>query len=467
MSTLRALVYHRMSDGEEITLHFTRSSYEADILSGGHKYSVLEGATFGDNYGIFNEGENLGLIQVHDFDSHDKEANKGFIDLISGKLVGEHAGWVRVDRITDFCRNLMRKEGKADVVCFVCPSERKVLLLVEGLTFKLLHYLQCGIVAYMPWYFNQEDGVTELEMELIKSLQMTTPEKYLGCLQEIAKEHDFHAEYIKSMLSGYEIAYQKAEIDNARARLNEVSYDMSELDARYSELLKKKRDIEIRILGLQDSIENDSGESEVMHFFLNNDSLYLEEVNGTRIEFVVKDYIEFFDPEMAETMISKDGSYVYRAGGFNHDDVQKLMTAIFVDMRLRIKTCAAYMLDVGSMMYRGTQNYCFDSRFDDAMPNFHIQRYSCLGNYNKPIKEFLSRNDIAGAISQCIASCKSLAFGDYTVMEDFMKCICTGRGGNNRCIELPDGNVVTPRQAIAWLNQQESSNETESEESNE
>lgn len=37
-------------------------------------------------------------------------------------------------------------------------------------------------------------------------------------------------------------------------------------------------------------------------------------------------------------------------------------------------------------------------------------------------------------------------------------------GYNNRCIELPDGRVVKPAEAIKWLEQQEAENEQTTEE---
>ncbi len=465
LSTLRALIFHRMNEGETVNLVFTNSTYDVNILEGGHSYASLEDATLGE-YGLFSE-DIKGMLQVHDFRCTNSEANKGFIHLFEENFVRSHSGWVRIDKITDFYSNMMRKEERSDVVCYVSPSERKVLLLCERLTLRILHYLQCGILAYMPWYFNQDDGVTELEMELIESLRMKTSEKYLDCLQRIADEHDFQTEYIKAMLADYETEYERNAICREEDKLSGIRRDMEDLNSQYAHLIQREREINIKILGLKESIANNKGESEVMHFFLNNDNLFLEDVSGTQITFIVKGYIEFFDPEMAENMIESGNSYVYRVGGIPRDDLKMLMKALFVDPTLRIRTCAAYRLDIGSESYNGVSYYSFDSRFNNEMPNWHIQRFSCLGNYQQPIREFLRNNDIAGAISQCVASCKSLAFGDPSVMGEFMACLCKGENGNNKCIELPDGSVVRPKQAIAWLKSQETDNEsTEQEEQN-
>ena len=77
-----------------------------------------------------------------------------------------------------------------------------------------------------------------------------------------------------------------------------------------------------------------------------------------------------------------------------------------------------------------------------------------MGNYTTTINRLLKNHDYIGALEQCIASCKSLNWGDSAVMTSFMRSMW-GNGSNNRCIELPDGRVVKPNEAITWLEQQE------------
>jgi len=146
--------------------------------------------------------------------------------------------------------------------------------------------------------------------------------------------------------------------------------------------------------------------------------------------------------------------------------MKKLMWEIFVEEepRLRIKFCAAYRFDLnGNVSPLQGHNFSYD--FADCMPNTHINQYGCMGNYSRTINELLKRRDYIGALEQCIASCKSLNWGDSAVMGGFMETMWGGNSVNNRCIELPDGRVVKPAEAIAWLEQQEANtNEQETEE---
>ena len=89
------------------------------------------------------------------------------------------------------------------------------------------------------------------------------------------------------------------------------------------------------------------------------------------------------------------------------------------------------------------------------MPNPHIDRYNCLGNYERTINSMLLEHNYIGALEQCVASCKSLNWGDSTVMHVFMDTMYGSGHYNNQCIELPDGNIVNPKDAIKWLEKQE------------
>ena len=143
--------------------------------------------------------------------------------------------------------------------------------------------------------------------------------------------------------------------------------------------------------------------------------------------------------------------------------MKKLMYAIFIDQTLRIKLCSAYKFYLNGNV-EGLSGHRYGYEFRECTPNTHIDRYSCLGNYQRVINECLRRNDYIGAIEQCVASCKSLNFADSTVMSEFMSRLygISNYDVNIKCIELPDGRVVEPKDAIAWLNEQESKTETTS-----
>ena len=458
LATLRALVAPRIKDGEHIYLSFTSSSYDANTISSVPADRVIR-AICSD---MLSESE--GNLVVHSFTST-QENNLANMRLIETKFTSCYPGYYRLEKVRDF----YRKSFAVD--CYINAEQKNVAVFVDNLDTKKLHYLQVSILAFLPWYFNPDDGVSELEMQLLYSLRETSSENYEKCIMEIAAQYDFRTARIRKLLRGFETRYEQIECDKMRNEIQRCDVEIDRLNSSIGMQLGKRNDFCIKLLGLERKIAEGSEESEIMDYFLCNSKLYLENVTNNDMYFCVKDYLEYFDPEMAERTINNSRSFVYPNGTESHRgitpaDMKMLMTEIFLSdtPRLRIKFCAAYRFDlngsVGAM--RGHE---FPMEYADCMPNTHINSYSCMGNYQTTINNLLKRRNYIGALEQCIASCKSLNFGDSTVMREFMGTMYGDNSANNRCIELPDGSVVRPVEAIKWLKQQQvNNNEQETEE---
>lgn len=294
-------------------------------------------------------------------------------------------------------------------------------------------------------------------MDLIQSLRETTPERYMAAISKIASAYDFRGMHIRNSLKGFETIYEKHQCDSLRSSIQSYIRKIRDYNDQIANVLRNKNDAEIRLMGLEEKIARLEGEdSEIMEYFLCNTKLDLEYVNGSELTFVVKDYLMYFDEDMAKTIIDNNNSYVYRhSRSFDREDVKKLMYAIFIDQVLKLRFCCAYTIRLGERV-TGMRDYSYNESCDTYIPNPHIDRFSCLGNYERTMNERLMDNDAIGAIEQCISSCKSLNFSDSTVMEVFMDRMCSRDGyRHNKCIELPDGNIVDMKGAIEWMKEQE------------
>lgn len=451
ISTLRALVAPRMGKEDRIGVRYNSTTYTAGHISEHttkHAVRVLC-----DNF----YAADVGMIYVHSMRSKQQSDNYACLELLKSTFTKVYDGWQRVEKVTVFFQKQFY------VLCFINPELKSVALFVDSLDLRRLHYLQCATFAFLPWYFDASKGVSELEMELIESLREKTSEKYESCIAKIAAQYDFRSEKIKRLLAGFELQFEREERDVASSRIKECIRHINNLNEEIANWIKEKQESEIRLLGLELSISNGKEESEIMQYFLCNKKLYLQRVSGTKITFSVKDYVTYFDEEMAKSMISNNDSYFYRAapgrsygGSIADESIKKLMTAIFIDQTLKLKACATYRFNISGNV-ETVGGFTYGSDFNDAVPNPHIQRFNCLGNYSRHINNLLKDRNYIGAIEQCVASCKSLNLGDAPVMHEFMACI-HGRSSysaNNRCIELPNGLVVTPEDAIKWLGEQE------------
>lgn len=458
LSTLRALVAPRMGSGEEICLSFTESSYSVDNLRNNSTRAVMN-AICGNSKAINGYS---GQIHIHNFVSQSQDDNYACLELMKSSFEQQYEGWHRLNKVTEFYRKTFY------VLCFINTEKKSVYLFTDNMDIRKMHYLQCSIFAFLPWYFDPEAGVSEIEMELINSLREKKPDKYEDCIVRIASQYDFRTQRIRNLLAGFETRYEKLECDKIRSQITEYIEQIDYLNNQIAEYLRNKSDKEIRLLGLEAKIQNGSSEdSEIMEYFLCNNKLVLEQVTDTYMVFSCREYLEYFDEDMAKQMIDNPRSYVYRPNGrmcnnyIPEDDMKKLMYAIFIDQTLRMKLCAAYSFELRGNV-RAESGHTYGYEFRDCTPNTHIDRYSCMGNYQRTINQLLKNNDYIGAIEQCIASCKSLNFADSTVMQEFMRRLygISDYNVNIRCIELPDGTVVTPKEAIAWLNEQEGNGES-------
>lgn len=444
LATLRALLSNRMGEEDSIYLSFNVTNYSKEQLS-----NLSVSRAFGAIVGDYTENDNF--IRIHNFNNMSEESNDAWMDMVKANFEKSFPGWHRIERVTGFFRKVF------NVQCFINPEKKSVYLFVSQMEIRRMHYLQCGILAFLPWYFDPKAGVSDEEMNLLNALREKTADKYLECLGVIASHYDFQTARIRSLLKGFETRYERIRCDKLRHDREYYNNQINNLQDQIGECLRNLRDTETNILGLEMKIAEGGEESEIMDYFLCNKQLLLQNVEDSSMTFIVRATLDYFDEDMAEKVISKRNSYCYetyesaRRGNITHEDMKMLLTSIFIDQVLKVRLCAAYSFQLeGSVSALGGYNYGGDCC--EYMPNPHIDGWRCLGTYSRVINERLRDHDYIGAIEQCIASCKSLNFGDSTVMDRFMNMMYGHNDGRNiRCIELPDGRVVTPKEAVDYL----------------
>lgn len=454
VATLRALVAPRIKEGESIFLYFGGTDYSANTVNGHNADTIVESMC-----GRYDPTYSNGVIAIHNLRGPKEDVLRNF-EVIERQFCNSYKGFYQLEKVTAFYQKSFR------VDCYINPEKKNVVVFVDNMDTKKLHYLQVSILAFLPWYFDKEVGVSELEMELLHSLRETSSSHYESCIAKFAEAYDFKTARIRQLLSGFESRYEKMECERIKALIADIDENIRDMNARIGSFYVDRNNNCIRLLGLERKLEESEGDSEIMEYFICNNKLSLELVDNTNMYFAVKDYLTYFDREMAERAIENNRSFVYsyNASNIRSEDIKKLMREIFVEEnpRLRIRFCAAYRFNLNGNVTTQS-NHEFDAEFSTYMPNPHINRWNCMGGYERTINELLMNQNYIGAIEQCCASCKSLNFGDVTVMGTFMDSLLNGVY-NNRCIELPDGNVVKPVEAIKWLKEQEVKNDEQKEE---
>lgn len=453
LATLRALLAPRMQEGESIRLSFGSSYFRSGRVGSNSVRTIV--TSICSDYRLSTPGQ----IIVHSFKSKQAD-NMACFEAIKSGFTSTYEGYHRLEKIQDF----YRKSFSVD--CYINPGLKSVIVFVDNMDNKKMHYLQVSILAMLPWYFDPSKGMTKEEMALAYSLRETSPDKYKECLAKMAEQYDFRTARVRQLLSGFETRYEEIELDRVRNEITHIDSNIAEYNRRIGEYLKQRNDSCTILMGLEAKIASDEdGDSEIMEYFIRNSNLVLENVSDSCMYFCARGYLEYFDTDMAELAIQNKRSFAYKYGFAAHErnagKVQRLLSEIFLadNPRLKIRFCAAYQFELRGNVIPA-ERHGFGEELAGYMPNPHIDRFGCMGGYVETVNKLLQRYDYIGALEQCIASCKSLNWGDSPVMEEFMRKFWD-EDNLPRCIELPDGKVVNAEEAIQWLEEQDKPAETE------
>lgn len=370
-------------------------------------------------------------------------------------------GWESVPQITDFYRKNFYVKG------FINREKRAATAIAANLTMEAAHYLQCSIPKLLPWFFENTE-LSEQEIKLFTALSRKRgADEYIRCLNEMAKEYNFHIMKTRRMLNKFQERSLEIERGILKDKIVRYRHDIDGCKEKISNILSLMNECNLKLLGLNSNAENTT--DELIDYVLCNSHIEINQATPTskELQFTCKDYVTYFDEELAKKIIENSNSVIYGAyeecrQHFSKEDFETLMKAIFIEKKLKLRFCASYTYRLNDLVY-GNKGATYSHECAELyLPNPHIQRYACLGSYENILAELAMENNTIGILEQCVASCKSFSFDDPYVLYEFAKDI---RNTNAKCIETQTGESLTPFDAIRFL-QQDEQEETNNEQTN-
>lgn len=438
LSTLRALLAPRLSENESINLRVTQSS-----LSEGQISSKSDDDIAHLMWGEIRVPHNT--LAVHLCAHPSAEANERCVNAISNYFAKD-SDWKRVDKVT-----AMFKQRKFLVTAFISPTIKSTVVFVEGGNqLRRYHMLQSSISVFLPWFFESK-VLTEEEFKLESILfDSKTVDEYNEYIEVMSQKYDFKGMRIRQELAGFETKAERRRKTAVEREIDNLEQSIRAHNDSIRKLIKDRSEQCLILLGINAKLAQCGEDSEIMNYFLHNPRLILEHVEDATISFIVKDYALFFDEGSAQAFIDNQNGYIYDYQGtqISASDMIMLMKSIFIEQTLKLRFCAAYSLTIGSGVSAGTHR-SFGGECSNYMPNPHVNEFGCMGTYVPIINERILDGDYIGAIEQCMASCRSINFNDGAVMEEFIQSLYDE--DTPRCIELPNGELATPSEAIAFL----------------
>lgn len=445
-ATLRALLLNRPTGKVVAGVDEPSLNYEKIETDEGFRENIRE---LIPGYQLLDSSEYESLLLISALNTFTNAQT--IMDRIMEKLGELLPGFRELKDLREFVKNYNVNAR------FLIDEERKrTVILVERLTNRTFHFLQAFISRYFPWYFDN-DKLHGKEVELIGGLTKRTPDDYIASLNEIAKDEDFKAAMLKSMLNGFESRMHERKLLVVQSQIRDCRNAIERLEERFREQYQQMDRLTTEEFGLREKIRFGGNDHEVLDYFLSNKAVHMISVNNMQIKFVVTTTIGNYDPEAFLSAVNNEHSWVYRNWeddgdsdySWSHDDIEMLMRAIFEEEVFRLRVCAAFRLNFESGGYDGVQSYNFGVEYADYTPNQHIQHYGCLGNNAQLIRAAMDAKDYLGALDACVASAGSANMNEPTTMSYFLNDILKKDAG--KFIEMPDGTNVTPREALEWL----------------
>lgn len=442
LSTLRALLMNRVEG--QFFFVFAKSDYSKGSLDGASTKTIAN-AILSNSY---IKSGNYGLSVVN-IATGDNEKVFRSIDEAMLSQLGE--GYEYLERLTIFYKKSFEVRG------FINHERKKAVLFVDKMDYRKLHFIQCSIPVFLPWYFDS-NPLNDKEIRLLKSLAADSYTEYVNAIEDIASSINFREQGLRTMLKGFEARMFLRREGDIRSFVDNITNELDTRIRQIRDLLDKKREQEMLLLGYKQKAKELEDSHELLDYFLMNKNVIVEDVDDEDLTFLPFGYMTNWSDAEARAIIDNDYAdmHSYGNGAYSHEDRKSLFKALFVDKTIKLRLCGAYRFRYGSTVI-GLTGHDIPGELDTYMPNPHIDRYHCLGNYEAIINELITSGNYIMAIDQTIQSAMSLSLHDGAVMHEFYNSIFART--TRQCLELPDGTCVDTRGAIEWLKEQEGNNE--------
>lgn len=314
------------------------------------------------------------------------------------------------------------------------------------------HLFQAFLPKYLPSLF-QEHPLTTEELKFLTTLTKPVSNFYLKAVSEAENLFDF-SEYMQKLIM--EKIFKKMrdkKIKEANRAWELAKDDMMKAFERYKEycdlLQKATEKKEMAIL------QRDDHQELVDYLSIRKDvKLIGDDVNGFKI--AVYTTLDLFDSDLYERM--KENLSVLVLNKILYSNVAKESFLRFTDhcfsenADCKIHIQGAYQINLNGSAYACT---CKNQSWENKNIGFnpHLEQHRCSGNYGPMVNDFCISGDFIGAIEQITASVKSINFAE--VSATVVPFLVDTYNDNRPCIEMANGELMTMKEAIAFLDKED------------
>jgi hypothetical protein len=327
------------------------------------------------------------------------------------------------------------------------PSD--CIVLIQTTNSNSFQHRMCRSISFLPRLLPglfDEKPVSQVESSLLEAAFHVNNDEIEVQLEALFKASDLCSERQNQAL--HRLVTHQLDVGLHRVRTGILESEQRAEQHLQQYLNATNRAMQDRMLA--ESLEQRMGsmveDVNALQTFLNATKTVTANTDNGVLTLDVVGPLTNFDPDAYRVIRDKPNSYFLQYVIGSPDDAKLFFDALFLDEIIKIKMAARYSLEPGNGV-RGVRG----ASIPNAVPNPHIQYYSCLGQYKSDMQTALAQGDFVQVVSLCIASGLSLNIPESPTCGHFIEDVTRGR---QSAVLLPGGDVATYQQAVSWLKHQ-------------
>ena len=337
-----------------------------------------------------------------------------------------------------------------DCLVFISPEEKRTVIVAENYSIEAHHLVQALFPRLFPWYF-AEKPVTDEEIAFLRTLTNDDSAAYLNAVERMIDSMNLRIATFRADIIAFMDRQHEQQLSAARDSIDTAADKITTYMRRLEDAIVQHREAVEAYNRLDRQSHTTEDLDRVFHLLCNSDAMKIVNFRDGILTFAIKGFLLNF-PEIWEAIERNEASVLYdRNLNIPLEDRKRLLHAIFVDGVYTLKMYAMFTFNVNSNNVGVGRGITIDGPFvENAMPNTHLVRYSCLGGYASKIAKYLIDGNIEGAFAQCAASVSSMNLAEVPVMHRFMDDLCNNFR-DRKCVYTQDGEALTPMDAALRL----------------
>ena len=337
--------------------------------------------------------------------------------------------------------------------CFPCRvminQKHKIsLIFAHLLSRKVAHALQGSISRQFPMHFAEkpfDKSTGSLEYKYVDSLTKSNLATYAAAADSLFKQSKLHEIYYDKMLANLFARMSQKRCETIQANLDSIEREIEELYESIYSRNSTVYDLKLRLKGLKAGEDEDS---KFLKDYLvaNKDVEYVSNDDST-ITFDIENYLSTWMEETAEADCTNQRSEMWdMIAKHTKADMMKLMSAIFVDKKYRIRLKHRFIFDLISG--RPSLNSPDLGKDSHLLHNPHLAYHNCLGGYKEPITRSIKEGNMLNAIEYAKSAVGSIniseAISSKYLVRELDSCA-------RKVLMKEDGTWITVNDALEEL----------------